>query len=286
METLPAQGIAPLSPVDALIVRTWLHNRARNTALAYEADVRQLVAFAGKSLALIELQDLHAWDASMAAAAPASRARRLKSAKSVLAFAAEHKLIPADVGASLRVGKTAAVGQERILSPAEVQRLLTCETDPRLHALLRLLYVCGLRASEAADLRWKHVTSLPRKRYGLDVVGKGGKLRQIELPTDLRRELLDLAPAAGPETPLVCARNGGILDRADVWRALKRAGRLAAIGRPVSPHWLRHSHATHAIAKGCDLRILQKSMGHASIATTGGYLHVQAGESSSTFIEG
>ena len=286
MKTHSAQQLAPLSPVDAVIVRAWLHNLARNTALAYEADVRRLLDHAGKPIAEIELADLQAWDASMAEAAPASRARRVKSAKSLLTFATEAKLISTNAGSTLRVRKTVALTHERILSQAEVQRLISGETDPRLHALLRLLYVCGLRASEAAAARWRHVSGSAKKGLTLSVVGKGDKLRQVALPTALWRELQELTPGALPESPLVAARHGGPLERADVWRALKRAARRSGISKPVSPHWLRHSHATHALEAGCDLRVLQGTLGHESIATTGGYLHIKAGASSADYIKG
>ncbi len=286
MKTHSAQQLAPLAPVDAMVVRAWLHGRPRNTALAYSADAHRLLVFSAKPIAELEREDLQAWEASMADDAPASRARRMKAAKSLLAFAAGEGMAPTNVGASLRVRKTVATSQERILTVAEVQRLIAAETDPRLHALLRLLYLCGLRASEAAALRWKNVGGSPKKTCHLDVVGKGDKLRQVALPTDLWRELGALAPTALAETPLITARDGGSLDRADVWRAVRRAGRRCGLGKAVSPHWLRHSHATHALEAGCDLHVLQKTLGHSSIVTTGGYLHVEAGKSSSAFLKG
>ena len=286
MKSLPAQQLAPLAAVDLMVVRAWLHGRARNTALAYEADARKLLAFAAKPIAELQLADLQAWDASMAEAAPASRARRMKAAKSLLSFAAGEGMVQVNAGAGLRVRKTASSMQERILSQAEVARLITAETDPRRHALLRLLYVCGLRASEAAGLRWRHLTGSPKKGYALEVVGKGDKLRRVAMPADLRSELAALTPSALPDSPLVPAHDGGPLDRSAVWRVFKRAAKRAGLDEAISPHWARHSHGTHAIENGCDLHVLQKTMGHASIATTGVYLHVKAGDSSSSFIKG
>jgi site-specific recombinase XerD len=67
---------------------------------------------------------------------------------------------------------------------------------------------------------------------------------------------------------------------------VKRAARRAGVNGAASPHWLRHSHASHALDNGCKPHVLQKSLGHASLATTTGYLHVRAGEGSASFIRG
>ena len=189
-------------------------------------------------------------------------------------------------GVALKVQKPQSTKAERILTEAEVKRMIAAEIDARLRALLRLLYVCGLRASEAAALRWRDLTGTDRKGGEARVLGKGGKLRKVALPADLWRELAALAPTIRPEPPVITDYAGGELDRWAVHRAIKRAARRSGLSDAVSAHWLRHSHCSHALDNGCAPHVLQASVGHASLSTTTGYAHIKAGESSATFIKG
>lgn len=281
MNIVPAQTLSQ----DDMLVRMWLHGRQPNTALAYAADVQRFAAFCGKPLAQVTLADLQDWDASGVALSRATRARRAASVKSLLSFALKMGYIALNPGVALKVEKASSTSAERILTRAEVARMIGAEIDARLRALLRLLYVCGLRASEACGLRWRDMAGTERKGGEARILGKGGKLRSVVVPADLWRELAALTSAPRPESPVVPARNGELLDRAAVHRAVKRAARRAGVNGAASPHWLRHSHASHALDNGCPPHVLQASMGHASLATTTGYLHVKAGEGSASFIK-
>ncbi len=206
--------------------------------------------------------------------------------RSVLNFATRYGAMPANPGAMLKVSKPRSTLAERILSEAEVARMIGAESDPRLRSLLRLLYVCGLRASEACDLRWRDMSGTDRKGGEARVLGKGGKLRKVGLPAWLWRELAALTPAIRPESFVLPGRDGGQLDRRAVHRAVKRAAKRARVNGAASPHWLRHSHASHALDNGASLAAVRDGLGHASATTTSVYLHAKAGESSSSFIKG
>ena len=69
-----------------------------------------------------------------------------------------------------------------------------------------------------------------------------------------------------------------------IWRIVKAAAQRAGIEGPVSPHWLRHAHASHALDRGAPIHLVQATLGHASITTTGRYLHARPKESSSKFL--
>ena len=284
MKASSVQVVSSVSQPDDLLVKMWLHGRPVTTASVYRADALRFLAHSGQSLASVTLADLQAWDDSMASDAPASRNRRLAVVKSLLAFGHKLGYLPVDTGRALRLAKPTGVSAERILTEADVQRMIGAETNPRLRALLRLLYICGLRASEACDLRWRHMTHRGKSGGEAQVTGKGDKRRTVIVPPALWRELSDLTPNRLPDSPVVPARNGNPLDRQAVHRAVKRGARRAGLSNNVSAHFLRHAHASHSLDRGAPVHVVQASLGHASLATTTRYLHVKKGQGSSSYL--
>lgn len=169
----------------------------------------------------------------------------------------------------------------RLLSVAEVDALLDApdEEKPigiRDAAMLHLLYATGLRVSELVSLRWNEVnmdalTVMP--------TGKGNKRRLVpmgEVAHDkLERYMSDVRPlwARSTDVLFVTARGGG-MTRQGFWKLLRRHALGAGIRSVPSPHWLRHSFATHLIENGADLRSVQAMLGHADISTTQVYTHL------------
>jgi integrase/recombinase XerD len=287
MNIVSAQELMPESNFDEPMLRMWLYGKQTNTILAYEADARRFLAFAGKSILQVTLADMQAWDASMSGASQSSRARRLAAIKSLLSFLTKENLLKANAGVAMRVAKPQSTKAERILTEQQVARMIGMEADPRRRALLRVLYVMGLRASELAALRWRDMTYISAKKGGeARILGKGGKMRKVVVPPTLWAELSGLAASCLPDSPVVPAFDGGLLDRQAVYRAVKSAAKRAGITGEASPHWLRHSHCSHALDNGCPIHVLQLTAGHASLATTSGYAHVRPGESSASFIKG
>jgi integrase/recombinase XerC len=277
------QQVAPLPGGDEMLIRAWLHNRPVNTVTAYRNDVSRLFEQSGKALAAIELADLQAWDVSMVSDSPSSRVRRLSAAKSLLTFAHGLGAIATDPGRALRLSKPIATTAERILTVADVQRMVGAEQSPNRRALLRLLYLCGLRASEGGALCWRDMT-LVGKVGEAKILGKGGKLRTVGVPLALWRDLVALTPARQAGSPVVPAENGKPFGRQAIHRAVKSAARRAGVHGAVSPHWLRHSHASHALDRGAPPQVVQKNLGHASLATTTGYLHARHGDHSANYL--
>lgn len=285
MKIQPAQALVAGAIADTLVVNMWLHGRSANTRSAYAGDVARFLSHSGKTITTTTLPDLQAWAQSMAGLADATRARRLAAVKSLLAFATRMGALQLNPGVALKIEKPSSTRGERILSQIDVSRAIAGETDVRRRLLLKLLYVGGLRASEACDASWRDMRGNERKGGHLEVLGKGGKLRRVGIPPDLWRELAALSPAAHPDARLVPGRDGDRLSRQAVHRAVKRAARRAGLGDQVSAHWLRHSHASHALDNGCQVHVLREQMGHADLKTTTGYLHLKPGESSSSFIK-
>lgn len=171
------------------------------------------------------------------------------------------------------------------LTREEVARLLDApDPDGRLfwrdRAILELLYATGIRVSELADLP---LTSLDLDEGFLTVFGKGAKERLVPVGAPAMRALerylrgvrpgLDRGKGRGKGRVFLNAR-GGPLSRVAVWSLVKTSARRAGIGRKVSPHTLRHTFATHLLEGGADLVAVQELLGHADIATTQIYTHV------------
>jgi integrase/recombinase XerD len=177
------------------------------------------------------------------------------------------------------------------LSVEETRALLkTPPTDTALglrdRAVLEMLYGTGLRVSELTSLR---VADLNLTEGTLRCIGKGNKQRIVPLGRhavaaveaylkSARGELLQSKPSPWLfVSRRRVSRRPGQLTRQSIWLLLARYGRLSGVRKRVTPHVLRHSFATHMLARGADLRALQMMLGHADIATTQIYTHVVAG---------
>ena len=98
------------------------------------------------------------------------------------------------------------------------------------------------------------------------------------------QDLLSLDAPANPDAPVFRSRTGKALDRSRVLRIVQEAAKRAGVDGDVSPHWLRHAHATHSLERGAPIHLVQATLGHASIATTSRYLHARPSQSSAQFL--
>jgi len=149
----------------------------------------------------------------------------------------------------------------------------------RDRAILELLYATGMRVSELAGLRVQDVNL--QVGYAR-VFGKGGKERIVPIGSHaidavgeyLRVMRPTLTESRAGIDALFLSRTGSPLDRTNIWRLVSRFALQAGIQGAVSPHTLRHCFATHMLEGGADLRIVQELLGHADVATTQIYTHV------------
>jgi site-specific recombinase XerD len=161
-----------------------------------------------------------------------------------------------------------------VLSPDEVQALLKALKHPLYRTIAMVLYGAGLRISEALPLE---VTDIDRARGVIHVRhGKGDRPREAKLSLVLYTEMRAYWAEERPALPyLFATRRTGRPPRAEsVRRALEVAAEQAGITKPITPHVLRHSFATHLLEAGTDLRVVQVMLGHSSIQTTARYTRV------------
>jgi site-specific recombinase XerD len=272
---------------DDQLIAVWLHGRSPHTQRAYLADIERFRGEAGKALGRVGAPDLQAFADSLHALAPASRYRALSAVKSLLSFGHRVGYLPFDAGGLLRLPAVRNRLAERILPESELQHILNLNRRPRDRAILTLLYASGMRVSELCGLSWRDLQ--PAGEAGqVTVFGKGGTTRAIPLPVSVWTLVVGLRCAASlPDDPVFRSRkgkNGGRLRPSAVLRIVRKAAEHAGIALPVSPHWLRHAHASHALDHGAPIHLVQATLGHASVATTGRYLHARPKDSSSRFL--
>ncbi len=177
------------------------------------------------------------------------------------------------------------------LSLSEVEALLNAfkgrlPLELRNRALLELLYASGLRVSELTDLR---LDGVDFEQGVLRVLGKGQRERVVPFGKSAARSLSryiekgrPLLEPTGRVVELFLSKSGIALTRARVWTLVKEAALRAGIDKNLYPHLLRHSFATHLLANGADLRVIQEMLGHADIATTQIYTHTDSARLSRT----
>ena len=170
------------------------------------------------------------------------------------------------------------------LNENEVRRLLESiiggePLDIRDRAMMEFFYASGLRISEVVNAKMENLSI---EEGWVRVTGKGNKTRLVPVGEAARDAITRYLEAARPKLVkpktrsfIFLNRNGGQLTTARVWQIVKKRAALAGLDpKKVHPHLLRHSFATHLLGHGADLRVIQEMLGHADIATTQIYTHV------------
>lgn len=267
----------------AQLVQMWLFGRSPCTIDVYRRYTHRFLSYVNKPLHLVTLADMQGWQKTLEGMAPNSQRIAIAAVKSFLKFAQNTGVLEVNLGVLMRAPKGKDALTERLLTEAEVAAMMASEKDLRNYLILRLLYLAGLRVSELCHLCWKD--TVPRGETGqITVQGKGGKVRTILLPPTLWTQLQQLRADVSIDDPVFGSKNGKPLDRTRVFRIVKAAATRAGINGKVSPHWLRHAHASHSLDRGAPLHLTQRTLGHSRIGTTERYLHVRPNDSSAMYL--
>ncbi len=278
--------IQPQADNDTQVVKLWIHGRSPYTQVAYLADIVRFFDFVKTSIKTTTLGDLQIYADHLIKEGykPSSQHRILASVKSLFSFAQKIGYIQFNPAKALHSPKLRDELTSRILSEAEVQRIIGMENHPRNKLILRVLYCGGIRVSELCRLKWKDLQG--RDDFGqMSIFGKRGKTNTIIIPEPLWSDLLAFKKDAPDEAPVFRSRKGGCLSSVQVWRIVKKSAKRAGIKKAVSTHWFRHAHASHALDRGAKISLVKETLNHSSISTTGKYLHARPNESSSTYLD-
>lgn len=254
---------------------------AANTLSAYRRDLEAADALLG-DIAAADRKSLESLSAAWAGLAPSTVARKASALRQFFGFLVDEGLRGDDPSPGLP-RPAARRPLPKILSHAQVEALfaraeLEAESDQpaavRMLTLLELLYGSGLRATELVALP---LAAVPRDAPLLTVTGKGSQQRMVPVSSRARHALSRWL-AVRPDGPrYVFPSRGKHLSRIRLFQLVKDLSVRAGLDpAKVSPHVLRHAFATHLLEGGADLRVLQTLLGHADIATTQIYTHVDA----------
>ena len=288
--SLPRQTLAPITPEIAAFLAMLAAERgaAANTVAAYRRDLADASARLG-NLATADGPALASLAGQWSGLAPSSLARKCSALRQFFGFLVDegHRLddpTPSLPSPRLIRPLPRLVGHEDIaalFATAEAEAAGNRREAVRTLVLLELLYGSGLRATELVSLP---LSAVPRDVPMLTVTGKGGVQRMVPVSTRARQALtrwLELR-GAGRAKDLSgrylfpSTGKQGHLTRVRLFQLLRELAIRAGLApERLSPHVLRHAFATHLLAGGADLRVLQTLLGHADIATTEIYTHVE-----------
>ncbi|WCE05091.1 tyrosine recombinase XerC [Pseudoxanthomonas sp. JBR18] len=253
-----------------------------HTLDAYRRDLTALAQWA-QGQEIVDLEELQADQlrafiaaGHRAGLAPKSLQRRLSACRSFYSWLLKHGRIPASPAAGLRAPK-ASRKLPKVLDADEATQLVEVPTDAPLglrdRALLELFYSSGLRLSELCALRWQ---DLDLAAGLVTVLGKGRKQRIVPVGRHARQALQawrEDRPAAD-SAQVFPGRGGAPISQRAVQLRIKQLAQRQGLFKHVHPHMLRHSFASHILESSGDLRGVQELLGHADIATTQVYTHL------------
>lgn len=207
---------------------------------------------------------------------PKSLQRRLSACRSFYAWQLKHGRIAANPATGIRAPK-APRKLPQVLDPDEAKALVEVPTDGPLglrdRAMLELFYSSGLRLSELCQLRWR---DLHLDEGLVSVLGKGSKQRIVPVGSHAREALAQWRADTGADNdaPVFPGRGGATISPRAIQIRMRQLAQRQGLFKRVHPHLLRHSFASHVLESSGDLRGVQELLGHADIATTQIYTHL------------
>lgn len=262
---------------------------AQNTLASYRIDLSQFLNHLKKqginSLDKADRNHVlsHLYKFQKEGKAPATISRHLAALKHFYRFLLSDGIVSEDITLNLESPKLAQ-RLPQVLSTEEVETLLSQPqlADPagiRDKAMLELIYATGIRVSEMVSL---NIQDIELEMGYIRCFGKGAKERIIPLGSVavryigeyLQRSRVKLTKGKNEHQALFVNVQGKRLTRQGFWKIIKKYAREGKIEKPITPHTLRHSFATHLLENGADLRAVQEMLGHADISTTQIYTHL------------
>jgi integrase/recombinase XerD len=257
-----------------------------HTVDAYAHDLARFVAWLDDAGAALDTVDeagvaAHLVTLSQAGLGARTQARALSSLRGFFRFLVREGRQPLDP-TELLEGPRLMRKLPGLLNREEVVRLLNAPsgTKPnriRDRAMLHTMYAAGLRVTELTEL---DLSDLNLEEGFISALGKGNKRRIVPIGAHARAALVEYLSSVRPKWARPASRacfvtaRGKAMTRQGFWKLIKRYATAAGISKPISPHKLRHSFATHLLDGGADLRSVQTMLGHADISTTQIYTHV------------
>lgn len=264
---------------------------SKNTIQAYASDLEQFAGFLNQEALVrdwrsVESGHISAWLSGLSRRklAPGSQARKLSALRMFSKHLVRENIRKDDV-AELPDTPKLLRKLPNTLTYGEVESLLKAPSVSTPHglrdrAILEVFYSSGLRVSELCNILLQNVNL--EEGY-VRIFGKGSKERIVPIGTAAAKSVRDYLSNARPQfvkektgSELFLSQQGRPISRKMIWVMIKKHASRAGIQKPIQPHLLRHSFATHLLEGGADLRVIQEMLGHADISTTQIYTAIQS----------
>lgn len=280
---------------DMNMIASWVYQKGEKTQIYYKRIVRNFFGFYPElSLKTTQITHLVLFLKTYKSFSDSTRNTYKNALCSLFSFATKTGYLEKNPALALENLKTPDKLFSKVLSRPQIERLILIEKNLRNKLILKILYFTGIRVDELSHLK---VNSFQKTESAwiMIVIGKGRKVRSIRLPDHLMADIADFI--AGLDSIDCLFTNDrrvdfGIndfsrtpLSNSQIFRIVKTAAKNAGLDIQPSPHWLRHTSATHAIENGAPIHVVQRSLGHESISTTGRYLEIRPKESVGDYIK-
>ena len=277
---------------DLETVRLWLNQKSRHTAHAYERVTHELLEFLtsmGKTLATAEPTDIINFCSFKNSQAKATVIQRAAIVKSLFTFGVRAGRFKNNPSLIVRFKRAPHKIASRTLSEEQVRGMMATARSDLENALVRILYNSGARRAEVIALNWWSFLEKESGGARISIMGKGGIQREVLISKTTWEAVKKLRSEGTQGSDPVFVTNYGKkmqrISESAVFKIIKRLALRAEIAKKVSPHSLRHAHASHSLKKGASLVLIQETLGHASIEMTGRYLHADPDRSSSEYLD-
>lgn len=286
VEIIPTKNLEDLA-----IIGSWLFQKSIKTQRYYRRIVKDFLNFYPSiSLKTTQITHLSLFIKTFGDHTDSTRNTYKNALCSLFSFALKAGYLERNPALLLETIKTPDRLYSKVLSREQIEQMILKESDIRNNLILKILYFTGIRVDELCKLKTTSLQKNSDGGYYVLVEGKGRKVRSINLPPHLANQVLDFL--AGLSTRNLFTSKSDTVHQLDkplnpsqVFRIVRAAAVKANLSVLPSPHWLRHTCATHSIEAGAPIHVVQKTLGHESISTTGKYLDIRPKESAGDYLK-
>ena len=267
---------------DVQLIMLWLEGKSQTTQRMYTCSVKHFFDWVGKPLASVRLEDLIEYHSILRKKYLSlyTISNKIQPIKSLLTYGHKVGYLKVNVGGLINPQKPLDCREERRISSNDAKKLIEVGKTPMEKAVITIGYYLGLRVGELVALQWFDLIKVDNQ-IKLRVIGKGHKKRVLPVPGTVLAVLEQLGDSTGT---IIKNYKGAPMSTVGIHKLVKRLAKRANLNPNISYHWLRHCHASTALANGCPIALLSKNLGHSSIDTTMKYLHFGDKDASPNYV--